>query len=112
MYHFVFVAGFSRKPHNSVRINTLHYRTPLQRETPFVFTPVSVEMFTKTGVYTEKELIARNEVKWETYVKKVQIESRVMVRMAINHIIPATVAYKADLMKELALAQKAAGRSS
>ena len=33
--------------------------------------PASVEMFTKTGVYTEKELEARNEVKWETYVKKV-----------------------------------------
>ena len=71
--------------------------------------PASVEMFTKTGVYTEKELIARNEVKWETYVKKVQIESRVMVRMAINHIIPAAVAYKADLMKELMLAKELYG---
>ncbi len=56
--------------------------------------PAAVEMFTKTGVYTQKELEARNEVKWETYVKKVQIESRVMVRMAINHIIPAAIAYK------------------
>ena len=67
--------------------------------------PAAVEMFTKTGVYTEKELIARNEVKWETYVKKVQIESRVMVRMAINHIIPAAIAYKTDLMKELTLSK-------
>jgi glutamine synthetase len=67
--------------------------------------PAAVEMFTKTGVYTEKELIARNEVKWETYVKKVQIESRVMVRMAINHIIPAALEYKAKLLKELALAK-------
>ena len=71
--------------------------------------PASVEMFKRTGVYTEKELIARNEVKWETYVKKVQIESRVMVRMAINHIIPAAVAYKADLMKELKLAKELFG---
>ncbi|MBR5256300.1 MAG: glutamine synthetase III [Bacteroidales bacterium] len=71
--------------------------------------PASVEMFTKTGVYTEKELIARNEVKWETYVKKVQIESRVMVRMAINHIIPAAIAYKTKLMKELALAKEIYG---
>ena len=71
--------------------------------------PASVEMFTKTGVYTEKELVARNEVKWETYVKKVQIESRVMVRMAINHIIPAAVAYKADLMKELVLSKELFG---
>ena len=71
--------------------------------------PASVEMFTKTGVYTEKELLARNEVKWETYVKKVQIESRVMVRMAINHIIPAATAYKAALLKELSLAKEIYG---
>ncbi len=71
--------------------------------------PAAVDMFTKTGVYTEKELIARNEVKWETYVKKVQIESRVMVRMAINHIIPAAIAYKTALMKELTLAQELFG---
>ena len=71
--------------------------------------PAVVEMFTKTGVYTEKELVARNEVKWETYVKKVQIESRVMVRMAINHIIPAAIAYKTALMKELTLAKELFG---
>ena len=71
--------------------------------------PAAVEMFTKTGVYTQKELEARNEVKWETYVKKVQIESRVMVRMAINHIIPAAIAYKTALMKELTLANELFG---
>ena len=71
--------------------------------------PESVEMFRKTGVYTLKELEARNEVKWEMYIKKVQIESRVMVRMAINHIIPAAIAYKTALMKELTLAQELFG---
>ena len=71
--------------------------------------PAAVEMFTKTGVYTQKELEARNEVKWETYVKKVQIESRVMVRMAINHIVPAAIAYKTALMKELSLAKEIFG---
>ena len=65
--------------------------------------PASVAMFTRTGVYTEKELEARNEVKWEIYAKKLQIEARVMVRMAINHIIPAAVAYKASLLKEVSL---------
>ena len=67
--------------------------------------PAAVEMFTKTGVYTEKELVARNEVKWETYTKKVQIESRVMVRMALNHIIPAALEYKAKLMQTVTLAK-------
>ena len=67
--------------------------------------PAAIEMFTKTGVYTEKELVARNEVKWETYIKKVQIESRVMVRMALNHIIPAALEYKSLLLQEVTLAR-------
>ena len=71
--------------------------------------PASVEMFTKTGVYTEKDLIARNEVKWDTYVKKVQIESRVMVRMALNHIIPAALEYKAKILKEVSLTKEIYG---
>ena len=64
-------------------------------------TPESVEMFKRTGVYTEVELAARNEVKWETYTKKVQIEARVMGRMAINHIIPAALAYKNKLLDNI-----------
>ncbi len=67
--------------------------------------PAAVEMFTKTGVYTQKELEARNEVKWETYIKKVQIEARVMERMALNHIIPAALEYKAKLLQEVTLAK-------
>ena len=67
--------------------------------------PDAVKMFTTTGVYSEKELEARNEVKWETYVKKVQIESRVMVRMALNHIIPAALDYKSKLLQEVTLAK-------
>ena len=67
--------------------------------------PAAIDMFTKTGVYTEKELLARTEVKWETYTKKVQIESRVMVRMALNHIIPAALEYKAKLLQEVTLAK-------
>ena len=74
--------------------------------------PSSVDMFAKTGVYTLKELEARNEVKWEMYIKKVQIESRVMVRMAINHIIPAALDYKSKLLKEVALSQGVFGDTS
>ena len=67
--------------------------------------PAAVEMFKRTGVYTDKELKARNEVKWEIYTKKVQIESRVMVRMALNHIIPAALEYKSKLLQEVTLAK-------
>ena len=72
-------------------------------------TPESVAMFTRTGVYTEKELAARNEVKWDIYTKKVQIESRVMVRMAINHIIPAALEFKTRLLQDVALHQQVMG---
>ena len=48
----------------------------------------SVRMFESTGVMTRKELEARNEVKWETYTKKIQIEARVLGDLAMNHIIP------------------------
>ena len=72
-------------------------------------TPESVAMFTRTGVYTEKELAARNEVKWDIYTKKVQIESRVMVRMAINHIIPAALEFKTRLLQDVALHQQVTG---
>ena len=71
--------------------------------------PAAVTMFTRTGVYSEKELSARNEVKWETYSKKIQIESRVMVRMALNHIIPAALEYKSRLLQELSFAKAVYG---
>jgi len=63
--------------------------------------PESVELFTSLGIYSLKELQARNEVKWETYSKKVQIEARVTGRMAINHIIPAAVAYQTRLLENI-----------
>ena len=71
--------------------------------------PAAVEMFLRTGVFTQKELEARNEVKWEIYIKKVQIESRVMVRMALNHIIPAALEYKSRLLQEVSLARGVLG---
>ncbi len=60
--------------------------------------PESVEMFAKSGVLSLKEIEARNEVKWETYSKKIQIESRVLGDLAINHIIPAAVRYESVLL--------------
>ena len=48
----------------------------------------SVEMFALTGVMSRKELEARNEVKWEIYTKKIQIEARVLGDLAVNHVIP------------------------
>lgn len=60
--------------------------------------PESVEMFKKTGVFTDVELEARNEVKWEMYTKKLQIEARVLGDLAINHIIPVATRYQSLLL--------------
>ena len=61
----------------------------------------SVEMFTKLGVMTKKELEARNEGKWETYTKKIQIEARVMGDLTMNHIIPVATHYQSMLLKNV-----------
>ena len=63
--------------------------------------PESVEMFTKTGVLTELELRARNEVKWEMYTKKIQIEARVLGDLALNHIVPVATRYQSILVDNL-----------
>ncbi|MCQ2057029.1 MAG: glutamine synthetase III [Bacteroidaceae bacterium] len=65
--------------------------------------PDSVKLFTELGIYSEVELQARNEVKWEIYAKKVQIEARVLGRMAYNHIIPAALQYQTRLLDNIKL---------
>jgi glutamine synthetase len=50
---------------------------------------------------TKKELEARNEVKWETYTKKIQIEARVLGDLSMNHIIPVATSYQAQLLKNV-----------
>ena len=64
--------------------------------------PSSVEMFSKTGVFNDLELRARNEVKWETYTKKIQIEARVLGDLALNHIIPVATRYQSILVDNVA----------
>ena len=61
----------------------------------------SVEMFERTGVLNRVELEARNEVKWEMYTKKVQIEARVLGDLAINHVIPVATRYQSILVDNL-----------
>ncbi len=61
----------------------------------------SVKMFTSQNVMTKKELEARNEVKWETYTKKIQIEARVFGDLTMNHIIPVATHYQSMLLKNV-----------
>ncbi len=61
----------------------------------------SVELFTKLGVMSKSELESRAEVSWETFTKKIQIESRVLADMAINHILPVASRYQNTLLDKL-----------
>ena len=61
----------------------------------------TVEMFESQGVYSRKELEARAEIKWETYVKKVQIEARVLGDIAMNHIVPIASKYESVLLDKV-----------
>ena len=58
----------------------------------------SVRMFESAGVMTRKELEARNEVKWETYTKKIQIEARVLGDLVMNHVVPIAIEYQSKLI--------------
>ena len=73
-----------------------------ETSTPLIFDaylrPESVDMFAKTGVFSEVELKARNEVKWEIYTKKIQIESRVLGDLATNHVLPVATRYQSLLL--------------
>ena len=57
-----------------------------------------VKMFESTKVFSKVELEARNEVKWEIYTKKLQIEARVLGDLALNHIIPVATRYQSVLL--------------
>ena len=61
----------------------------------------SIRMFESLGVMTKKELEARNEVKWETYTKKIQIEARVLGDLSMNHIIPIATSYQSLLLRNV-----------
>ena len=61
----------------------------------------SIKMFESTKVMNKKELEPRNEVKWEMYVKTVQIEARVLGDLAMNHIIPVATHYQSQLIKNV-----------
>lgn len=61
----------------------------------------SRDVFIGERIFNESELISRLEVEWEKYTKKVQIESRVLGDLAINHIVPIVVTYQNRLLENL-----------
>ncbi len=61
----------------------------------------SAELFTSMNVLDERELQGRTEVQMETYIKKIQIEARVLGDLAINHIVPVAIKYQSSLLENV-----------
>jgi glutamine synthetase len=59
------------------------------------------KLFETNGVYTHTELEARHEIELEKYIKKVQIEARIMGDLAVNHILPAAIKYQNELLANI-----------
>ena len=72
---------------------------------PLIFdrylSPESIAMFKNTNVLSEAELQSRCEVKWDTYTKKIQIESRVLGDLVMNHIVPVANSYQSILLENV-----------
>ncbi len=64
-------------------------------------TPKTAELFERHGIFTGVELEARHEIYLEEYIKKVQIESRVMGDLALNHVIPTAIKYQNKLIENV-----------
>ncbi len=73
-----------------------------------MITKKAKDLFERNHVYTHSELEARHEIELEKYIKKVQIEARIMGDLAINHILPAAITYQNKLSTNIA-GLKAAG---
>lgn len=70
----------------------------------------SVKMFRSQDVMNENELVARNEIKWNTYTKKIQIEGRLIGDLAINHIIPIATKYQSQLLDNILKMEQVYGK--
>ena len=70
----------------------------------------SIDMFVSQNVMTENELRARNEIKWNTYTKKIQIEARLIGDLALNHIIPIATKYQSQLLDNILKMEKVFGK--
>lgn len=84
-----------------------------ETSTPLIFDRYldeqTIAMFDAMGVYSKVELEARTEVKWETYVKKIQIEGRVLGDLTMNHIVPTASNYEAMLLDKVYKMSQIAG---
>ena len=90
--------GYSEEWKKEAKKRGLDCETSVPKIYDAYTTKDSIKMFEDCKVFTAKELEARNEVKWEIYTKKIQIEARVLGDLVLNHIIPVATRYQSMLL--------------
>ncbi|HZF63331.1 MAG TPA: glutamine synthetase III [Chitinophagaceae bacterium] len=73
--------------------------TPLALDA--MVTEKAKKLFHENNIYTHPELEARHEIELEKYIKKVQIEGRIMAELATSHILPAAIRYQNVLVQNI-----------
>lgn len=90
--------GYSEAWHSEAARRGLNVDHHVPRLYEAYTSPKSIEIFESMSVLSRAELEARNEVKWEIFMKKVQIESRVLGDLSLNHIVPVATRYQTMLL--------------
>lgn len=93
--------GYSHEWHEEAIRRGLNVDTHVPRLYEAYTSEDSVRLFSSVGVLNRTELEARNEVKWEIFMKKVQIESRVLGDLCLNHIVPVATKYQTMLLENV-----------
>ena len=93
--------GYSKKWHQEAHKRGLSNITSVPESISRYLTKQSREVLIGTGIFTEKELESRVEVEYEKFIKKVQIEARVLGDLAINHIVPTAITYMTSLIENV-----------
>lgn len=94
--------GYSHEWHEEAARRGLNVDTHVPRLYEAYTSEHSVRIFSTMGVLNQTELEARNEVKWEIFMKKIQIESRVLGDLCLNHIVPVATKYQTMLLENVA----------
>jgi glutamine synthetase len=93
--------NYSKEWHKEAKKRGLCNLTSVPESISLYLTKQSREVLVGSGVFTDKELESRVEVEYEKFTKKVQIESRVLGDLAINHIVPIAIKYMTSLIENV-----------
>jgi glutamine synthetase len=93
--------GYSEEWMKEAAKRGLHNIKSVPETLSLYLTPESREVLVESGILSEKELESRVEVEYEKFIKKVQIQARVLGDLAINHIVPTGINYMTDLIENV-----------